>query len=67
MTQFDFTADYNTGACQQYMFYSKAEALVHAKRYGLSIGAESMSFTVHHGKSRGTTYYHRKGNRWYLY
>ena len=67
MTQFDFTADYNTGAFQQYMFYSKAEALARAKRYGLSIGATSMSFTVHRGKARGITYYYRRGNRWYLY
>ncbi len=67
MTQFDFTADYNTGAFQQYMFYTKAEALQRAKKYGLSIGATTMSFTVHHGKNRGTTYYVRKGARWYVW
>lgn len=67
MTQFDFTADYNTGAFQQYMYYTKAEALQRAKKYGLKIGADWFSFTTHRGKNRGTVYFERKGTRWYSY
>ena len=66
MTQFDFTADYNTGAFQQYMYYTKAEALQRAKKYGLKIGATEMSFTTHRGHY-SVTYYERRGNRWYEY